>query len=412
MSTDVSKLNTAQRGHHPDSPSSLQPSAACPHFTNLQRETEASAAGTLQHKAAETRDLTILDDVEQVEAVKRCLAIEDGWVERLRKMPQQPSVQLVREQYLAVCRDESVVDVHGQEWHGVTGGYPDTVIMVIDNTDNTFALAVILDWKFGKHLVTPTKDNLQGKAYALAVLQAQPTINEVLVQFYHPYIEGDAPKPEYTHTFTRADMPQMELEIRNVIARKRRAQSEGWKSDIKPCPSTNLCLFCAHLDCATCPAVSELALVTSAKYEPLSVPAEIRPAYLTQPEHMKAAYRISGVVEKLAKQLRKRITDAVITEGVQIDGMQVVTKADREVVSVEAVAEAAAEFGVEKEAFTECLSLPITKVETLVKTKAPKGKGAALVREFQKALEERGAVKKGRPYSYLVEAKEDDAVDV
>lgn len=407
--SNISQLNTASRGHHPDSPSSLQPSAACPHFTNLQRETDASAAGTLQHKAAETRDFTILDDVEQVEAVKRCLALEDEWIDRLQKLGFD--VQIVRERYLSVCPGESVIDKQGQEWHGITGGYPDTLLIANDKETHKPALVVILDWKFGKHLVTPTRDNLQGMAYALAVLQEyQPA--EVLVRFYHPYIEKNSPEPEYEHVFTAADAPEMELKIRNVIARKHRAQREGWNSDIKPCPSTNLCLFCAHLDCASCPAVAQLALVASAKYEPLSVPAEVRPAYLTEPGHMKAAYRISGVVEKLAKALRKRITDAVITEGVEIEGMQVVTKADREVVSVEAVFEAAAEFGVEKEAFTECLSLPITKVETLVKAKAPKGKGAALVREFQKSLEERGATKKGKPYSYLVESKEETAVEV
>ena len=408
--SDVSTLDTATRGHHPDSPSSLQSSAACAHFVNLQRETEASAAGTLQHKAAETRDLTILDSEEQVEAVKRALAVEDDWISKLGDLGL--TVEVIREQYMPVCPAESVTDEQGQVWQGITGGYPDTQL-IGKNIHGQVLLVVILDWKFGKILVTPTKDNLQGKAYALAALQRWDTATEVLVQFYHPYAEADNPKPEYyTHTFLRADMPQMELEIRNVRAQKYRARREGWESAVKPNPCANLCIWCARLDRAECPAVAQLALVASSKYEPLSVPAEIRPAYLTQPEHMKAAYRISGVVEKLAKSLRKRITDAVITEGVEIEGMKVVTKSDREVKSVEAVAEAAAEFGVDREAFTECLSLPITKVEALVKAKAPKGKGAPLVREFQKALEERGAVAKGKPYSYLVEAKEDDAIDV
>ena len=407
--SDISALDTATRGHHPDSPSSLQSSAACAHFVNLQRETEASAAGTLQHKAAETRDFTILDSDEQVEAVRRALTIEDDWISKLGDLGL--TVEVIREQYMPVCPAESTTDEHGQVWQGITGGYPDTQL-IGKNIHGQVLLVVILDWKFGKILVTPTRDNLQGKSYALAALQRWETATEVLVQFYHPYVEADAPKPEYTHTFLRTDMPQMELEIRNVRAQKYRARREGWESAVKPNPCANLCIWCARLDRAECPAVAQLALVASSKYEPLSVPAEIRPAYLTQPEHMKAAYRISGVVEKLAKSLRKRNTDAVITEGVEIEGMKVVTKADREVKSVEAVAEAAAEFGVDREAFTECLSLPITKVEALVKARAPKGKGAPLVREFQKALEERGAVAKGKPYSYLVEAKEDDAIDV
>jgi hypothetical protein len=403
-------FNTATRGHHPDSPSGLQSSAACPHFVNLQRDTAASAAGVLQHKAAEIRDFSILEEPEQVDAVKRALAVEDEWISRLMGFGLE--VEIIREEYLAVCPEETVLDEHGQKWTGITGGYPDTELLGRHKETKEVLLIVILDWKFGKILVTPTKDNLQGKAYALAALQRWATAGEVLVQFYHPYAEAAAPLPEYTHTFTRADMPQMELEIRHVRAQKHRAKAEGWGSDIKPRPCSNLCIWCARLDRAECPAVAGLALVASAKYEPLSVPAEIRPAYLTEPAHMKAAYRISGVVEKLAKALRRRITDAVITEGVEIEGMKVVTKSDREVASVDAVLEAAQEFGVTADEFKTCINLPITKVEALVKAKAPKGKGAPLVREFQKALEERGATKKGKPYSYLVEAKEDEPIDV
>jgi hypothetical protein len=408
--SDVSQLNTAARGHHPDSPSSLQSSAACPHFVNLQRDTAASAAGVLQHKAAEIRDFSILEEPEQVDAVKRALAVEDEWISRLMGFGLE--VEIIREEYLAVCPAETVVDEHGQKWNGVTGGYPDTLLLGRHKESKEVLLVVILDWKFGKILVTPTKDNLQGKSYALAALQRWATAGEVLVQFYHPYAEAAAPLPEYTHTFTRADMPQMELEIRHVRAQKHRAKAEGWGSDIKPRPCSNLCIWCARLDRAECPAVAGLALVASAKYEPLSVPAEIRPAYLTEPEHMKAAYRVSGVIEKLAKALRRRITDAVLTEGVEIEGMRIVTKSDREVVSVDAVLEAAQEFGVTADEFKECVSIPITKVEALVKAKAPKGKGAPLVRAFQQALEERGATKKGKPYSYLAEVKEDDAIDL
>ncbi len=412
--SDVAQLNTATRGHHPDSPSGLQSSAACPHFVNLQRDTAASAAGVLQHKASETRDLTILDEPEQVDAVKRALAVEDEWIARLMGFGLE--VEIIREEYLAVCPEEKVLErvVHDEyvEWSGITGGYPDTVLLGRHKESKEVLLIVILDWKFGKILVTPTKDNLQGKAYALAALQRWTTAGEVLVQFYHPYAEAAAPLPEYTHTFTRADMAQMELEIRHVRAQKHRAAAEGWGSDIKPRPCSNLCIWCARLDRAECPAVAELALVASAKYEPLSVPAEIRPAYLTEPAHMKAAYRVSGVIEKLAKALRRRITDAVLTEGVEIEGMRIVTKSDREVASVDAVLEAAQEFGVTADEFKTCVNLPITKVEALVKAKAPKGKGAPLVRAFQQALEERGATKKGKPYSYLAEVKEDDAIDL
>lgn len=390
----------APRGHHPDSPSSLQPSAACPHYENRNEESAASAAGTLQHKAAETRDLSILESEEQTAAVKRCLDLQDATAATLQAY-KPTKLTTIHEIYLPVIPGHKNGD-----WEGLTGGYPDTLI-VADYESNS--VAALLDWKFGQMLVTPTKDNLQGKAYALAVLQKYPRVSEVKVQFYHPYLELPEAKPEYTHVFSRNDMPQLELEIRLVIARKRRAKTEGWASDIKPCPSTNLCCWCARL--AECPAVLSLATTISPKHAPLLVPAEMRPSYLTDPAAAKQAYQMAQVLEPLAKAIRKRLTDMVLTEGFEVEGMQIVTKADREITSIEAVREAALQHGVDEAEFTELLTLSITKVEEAVKKKAPRGKGAAAVRALAETLDELGATKKGKPYSYLKESK-DDAIDV
>ena len=393
----------SERGHHPDSPSSLQASAQCPHFTNHQRESAASAAGTLQHKAAETRDLSILEDEDQVDAVKRALAVEDAAIDTLKGLGFE--VEIIREQYLAVASDEKNGD-----WAGITGGYPDTLL--IGREKEGGALGIILDWKFGKQLVTPTAENMQGIAYALAVMQRWPEIAEVKVVFFHPHIEKTDTIAEYSHVFTRDNMEQMELIVRLIIARKHKAKSEGWESSITPLPSSNLCIWCANL--ATCPAVLKLASVASSKYEALTVPQEVRPAFLSNPEDMRRVHQLAGVLEKFAKSVKTRIRDAALTEGVEIPGMKLVTKSDREIVSLSAVRDAALEHGVTIEQFEECLSLPITKLEDVVKKLAPKGKGAGKVREFQAALEDVGAVKKGNPYTYLVESKssDGDAIDV
>ncbi len=399
----------AERGHHPDSPSGLQSSDACPHFKNRNTNSAASLAGTLQHKAAETRDLSILEEPEQIDAVKRCLAIEDATTEQLRQAG-AISIRIFREQYIAVCRDEAVVDVEGRKWPGITGGYPDTPIVA--TFEGGAQLAVILDWKFGKVLVTPTKDNLQGKSYALAVFQLFPDVQEVKVMFYHPHVELDDHKPEYSHTFARADMERMELDIRLVLALKHKARREGWGSSVKPKPCANLCLYCQHLDTAECPAVVTLALQVHAKHERLELPAEVRPAYLTDPVSAKRMYQVSKTLEALAKAARKRITDMVLTEGFEIEGMRVTTKSDREISSIVAAREAALEAGITEDQFTECLSLTLGSLEKIVKSKAPRGKGAEAIRQLGDILESHGAIQKGKPYSFLVEAKEDDAIDV
>lgn len=404
----MNELDTATRGHHPDSPSGLQSSAACPHFTNRNTDSEASKAGTLQHKAAETRDLTILEEPEHFEAVKRALAIEDFWINAMKG--HGATVEIVREKYLAVCPDHKIVDEQGRQWSGITGGYPDTLIVATFPKGDQ--LIVVLDWKFGKMLVTPTKENLQGKSYALAALQEWPKAVEAMVVFFHPHIEVDQQLPEYTHTFTREDMPQMEQDIRLTVARKRRAKAEGWTSEIEPVPCTNLCIWCQHLNDATCPKMLQLAAVTYDKHQQLAVPTEVRPSYLSDPAAAKQMFQLSKVLEELSKNVRRRLTDMVITEGFEMEGMRVVTKADREVASIAAVRDVAFQHGLTVEQFEQCLNLPITTLEKAIKASAPKGKGAAKLREFQADLEDCGAVKKGRPYSYLAEVKEVPAIDV
>ena len=65
---------TEGRGHHPDSPSSLQSSEACPLFLNEQRGSSApSSSGTLCHKACELEDPSVCDTEAEAAAVRRCL---------------------------------------------------------------------------------------------------------------------------------------------------------------------------------------------------------------------------------------------------------------------------------------------------------------------------------------------------
>jgi hypothetical protein len=390
--------DTPKRGHHPDSPSSLQATAQCPHFANQDRESEASVAGTLQHLAAEKRDLSLLDDESHVAAVTRAIALEDATINALRG---SFVVEVIREQYLPVCADEK-----RGEWEGITGGYPDTLLLA-SSRESEQALAVLLDWKFGKHLVTPTRLNLQGIAYALAVFQKYAKVAEVKVVFFHPHIEVSGQLPEYTHIFSREDVPDMELKIRFVLAQKEAAK----RGEVPAHPSANLCVWCAKL--ATCEAVRRIATVTSAKYESLVVPEEVRPAYISLPEDMRKAHVLASTLEKFCKAVKARVRDAVITEGAEVPGLKPVTKADREIVSIAAVRDVALQHGVTVEQFESCLSITLGAVEEAVKKTAPRGKGAAAVREFASALDDVGAVKKGKPYTYLVEGKSiDNAIDV
>lgn len=387
------KFDTQVRGHHPDSPSSLQASEACPHFANEQRaDTRAADAGTLQHKAAETRDLSILDHEDQANAVRRCLALEDRITGELLGLTGQQAT-IVREEYLSVSPGEKT-----EGWDGITGGYPD-VLLLSSN------LAVLLDWKFGQQFVTPTAENLQGIAYALGVFEKYKHVDEVRVIFHHPYLEVEAPLPEYDHVFSRSQAPELELRIRTVIARKHEASKAGFAGPIPPSPRTNLCLWCAKK--ATCPALAGLAVKISEKYSEVTAPSAVRIAELRKPEDYSAAFRAANLLESWAKDVKRRCVDAAMTEDVSIPGYELVRRQERKIQSVSVVRDHAIRAGLTLAEFEECVTLPITKVEDRIadKVKAAGGKAAPKIREFQEHLVEAGAVTMADGYVYLKEVK-------
>jgi hypothetical protein len=418
------ELNTESRGHHPHSPSSLQSSEACAHFENEQRDSAASKAGTLQHKAAETRDLTILEDPEQVAAVERALQVEDQWIGLLTvvdewEAPEHgetgPTLQqaavppdVVREKYLPVDAshvERVLVGDVWQEWRGVTGGYPDTVLVQPMTGE-----AAILDWKFGKQWVTPTEDNMQGRAYAAGVFEEFPAVQRVTVIFNHPYLEvgedGEPqPRPEYQHTFDRSERDFIELQVRTFVAKKKKAKAEGLNtSSIPATPKTDLCLWCANK--AECKALGQLMVLGASKHKDIPVPAAFNPADLIVPEDYAAAYRFANQFELVAKSIKRRVTDAAVKEGIEVPGFKVTRRSEPSVTNVSELKRVAVEqFGVTPEEFDNCASVPITKIDEAIKAKAPRGKGAPTVKAFRTAAQEAGALVVGEGYLYLREVK-------
>src|ERR1700728_418373 len=197
----TSEASGTERAHHPDSPSSLQSSEACPLFRNENRETRAATAGTLQHKAAELRDLSILDTDEQVEAVKACIR----YVEQVghQKYASEGEVVVLKEIYLHVGEDPN------GEFIGITGGYPDEIIKGQTQAD-------IFDFKFGAEPVTETKNNLQGISYALGLFEKYPALTQITVHFYAPN-QGwseEEQKAKYVHPFHRHECEALELRVR------------------------------------------------------------------------------------------------------------------------------------------------------------------------------------------------------
>ena len=399
MSNETTQaLNTATRGHHPDSPSSLQASEACPAFQNEQRESQASLDGTLQHKATETRDLSILEGNEEFEsAVTKAIAYEDAVIAQfnLERIPHT----VLREVQLVVGSLEPAIDEQGGIHKGITSGFPDTVVLGETR-------AAIVDFKFGRVPVTPAKDNVQGITYALGLFEESSKLNEVEVHFFAPHQNWSAEdqRKKYVYKFLRSDVPALELRVRTIIARKHVASEQVARNDWSSArPAHNNCLWCSRK--GSCHKVAALIIQANEKYHDLEVPAEIKEYRLSRPDQVAAAYRFANQLESICKAVKQRCTDAAITEDMKPDGFIVVKMAKREVKSVKSVLEIAERHGLPVDTALELLTVPITEMEKAIKATAAKGLGAAKVRAFAAELAENGATVLGKPFYFLRESK-------
>lgn len=381
------------RGHHPSSPSSLESSEACARFKNRQTDSQASKDGTLQHLAVETRDLLILHgDEAMIAAVEHCIAYENRIVEYFKTTHGKEPLTL-REQYLHVG-DEIVKDETGREWKGVTGGYPDSVFYSLDAGE-----AHIVDFKFGAVPVTETKENLQGIAYTLGLYQLLgKRIKRIVVHFVSPRQGWSEEEHEakYIYTFTPDEFPKLEMRVRAVIAHKHSPKA-------KATPKADLCIWCDRL--GECEEALAAVKPLEGAYDELVCPDIVAPHELSLPSQYAAALKFASQVETWAKQVKARCRDVALTEGIDVPGFKLVSRADRKIESVKLFKEVAEKAGLTPDEVLETFTPSLGAVEDLVKAKAPKGSGAAAIRQLTSDLEEAGATSKGKPYYFLKEVK-------
>ena len=384
----------AERAHHPDSPSSLQSSEACPLFENEQRETRAAASGTLCHKACELEDPSLCDTDGQAEAVRKCLA----YAERVgaSTYAEAGDIVVLRETYLGVG-DEKV-----GAFTGVTGGFPDLVYVW------PAVIADIIDWKFGNEPVVPTKDNLQGISYALGLFDLYPTLPKVRVHFYAPN-QGWSEEEHnalYAYTFLREERVQLELRIRTVVARKRAAVARLERTGrwVDATPKNSLCIWCNRKgDCAKLHAV---VIRGSEKHPDFVVPQELNPLALTRSEQVATAFKWANQVEMIAKAVKARCSSIVLTENLELPPtLQIAKKTERQIKNLQHLVRGAIRNGVRFRELIPLFSVPFTKVEELVKKKAPKGKGAEAVRQLQADWAADGATELGIPSYFIREVR-------
>lgn len=401
--------DTEERFHHPYSPSSLQNLEACACFRNRDSNNEAAIAGTLAHAVTETgQDDDRLTDEEALRAAD-CL----DFYERQKQLLREERERAVNsaggdggiEDIIDLCEVYLPVDdcifhepmlnpasgqIEEASIEATTGGYVDRALINWNRTR-----AILLDWKFGAWAVEEAQTNLQAIAYSLGIFKMYPTVQTVDFYFKLPQLDLLTKA-----TFTRDMIPALYLRVQTVVERARLAREKVRGDDFSfATPRVPACNFCANL--GKCPKVAEFACKVGAKFHPLEIPSDITPTGLKSPEDTSIGLRLAQVMAVWAKAFRAQVTERVIGGGnPPPPGFKIQTRADREIVDMPKFKQTTLKYLTSDE-LLELAQYTFGSIEKKISEAAPRGAKKATLEEYQQALFESGAVKKGDPYSFL-----------
>jgi hypothetical protein len=355
--------------HHKYSPSKLKNLMVCPGYLGSDTTSEAAEEGTMLHECCETGVLPNDLTDEQKHLVKMCR----DYAEQL----EAGAREVLSERKLEICG-------------GALFGTADIVVLDKDGD------AHVVDYKFGRLSVEAAETNLQGWAYACGVFEMWPEVQTVTVHFLQPRRDEIS-----TWTFGRdADYPTMANRVVEVILRAEQAADDAGQYK----PQHSNCLWCGRK--AECPRVAELTAALVAKtHNSLELPANLVPAKMSVTELVKAL-DVCGIV----KDHVTKWTDMVKAEALQRtkEGQQVgdyvLERRGGKRTILDPIAASkilATDYGFDVVDVRACTTMSISEVETRVKQKAGKGKGAKAVDELQEKLEAAGLVVSGNGYEYL-----------
>jgi hypothetical protein len=366
------------------SPSQLRKYELCAHFKPESEDKSSAAAdeGTMLHKACETGDLRGLD-CEQREMVERCL----GYVESIVK---PEGTQVHKEVRVSIPR--------------VTRG---TIDMLIVKPDG---VAHLLDYKFGRNPVDDARENIQGQAYAVGAFRKFPRVHTIIVAFLCPR-QMDENEP---HVYRRQDIPRILMRIAAIKAAVRQRNAPYT-------PNDKACLWCSRR--RSCPALAGCALAVASKQSNLLLPSEFNPGTMITPEDRGKAQALASLLEAWAAEVRAANLRAVVEEGVQIPGYQVVRRCgSRRVVAMEPLFDELLRYGICLNDFLSRCTIPVSEVEKLVAyamelaagaetdldpeiKAAMKGGSKAILNQLNQRLEERQIIQRGNEVLYLAKTK-------
>jgi hypothetical protein len=431
---ETTALPTAERRHHPFSPSTLQAREACPCYAGKDgAANDAALRGSLQHFLTESEaDVEELSDAESDAAVecleffnqrKRLMELKraDAVAQLARELRESDRVEALTEAESLAYAEKEIpqvlvltevqLKVDEMRWkHGVperddrghrtgrtiveetdctTSGYVDRVLI-----DHTRTYAELFDWKFGKWPVESAENNVQGISYMVGLRREYPTLQTVRVYFKQPHIGVLT-----HHDFQTAATPQHLARIRATVARAAEESISGDFQRARPCVSA--CLFCGNL--GLCDKAAEIFLNISKKFMPMQVPANLTPSLLRGKEDAGTALKVAQVAKAWGEALRSATSDAVVSGRMDMpEGFKLETKADRFIADADKFKALVGAYLKPEEWSALLPKTPtITAVEKKISANAPRGQKTATLDEFNEKAFEAGALDRESPVVFL-----------
>tara|TARA_B100001175_G_scaffold317444_1_gene334396 strand:- start:989 stop:2107 length:1119 start_codon:yes stop_codon:yes gene_type:complete len=272
--------------HHELGPSTLKYVEICPGYRSSNETNVFAEEGTMLHTAAETGDLSGLNE-EQTEAVVLCLKYLEPYESIADKILKELKVPI--------------------RYAGKKGIFGSVDRTIIKGTH-----VEVADFKFGRSEIDGADINIQGQAYLLGVMDKYPQLQTATVHFIIPRRDEI-----HTHDYTRADMDTIRLRIQVIVEK---AQSET--PDLRP--NTEGCRFCKHR--LSCTALSDKLLPVAKKYAPTVEDFELElmdnydPALIEDNAVLAKMLNVGNVIDAWSKAARAEAIRRAEEEGEEIPG--------------------------------------------------------------------------------------------
>jgi hypothetical protein len=382
MNKTLAKVDHTARAHSRISPSGLKSIQLCPGYESDNRESAAATRGTRLHEIMDTGHVPSDLPDEDREIATQVLEV-------LRDTESQSKFEPLKE----IKVDYSPLNLRDFEQ-----GHVDRVIVLETNDSDDPTFVELIDFKFGKWAVDHVSENIQFRAYALGLFILFPSIDRIRVRLIQPALNKDE-----THTFNRKRDYDMIVSQIGAIVRRRHKWLETRDETMLRANETN-CAFCAMQ--ATCP-VWQKYMVKLANDADLFgheiVPiSKFESPETADPDDVLRAFRWVKPMEDYLKKF-KRFALAVYDTGKIESGMTMIEKpGDTTIVDPIRVAEILRDdHGVTFEEFLSICDVSVTKLKSLVGSRAKTGEKGRTQEEAVRKLVSEGLIQHGPLIRYV-----------